>query len=502
MTRKHALVNLVNLLAAAALLAAGFGLTAGRWSGRAASEASQPAPAAPSVGSIVYLPKVYSGSPLDFRFGVELVGTIFTGDAKYARLVELNPSLVRLGGSIRWHELQPVEGGPIDWSKLALFENNLRVLRQAGFPVLVAVKGTPYWAVDPNARDDGQLTTCGPIRPEKLPAFAEFMRQVVQRYAAPEYGVHLWEIGNEPDFDPDSVAVNSVFGCWGDRDDLLYFGGQRYGEMLKAVAPVIRAVDPEAEVWVGGLVLPSPNTDPAWGNGIPENFLRGVLQSGAAPYFDAVAYHWHTSYWGVTADYDLMPAAWTDMGGGVVGKARFLQAILDEYGVSKPLYLNETAFGCIEDPVKCPWCVPPGDDYFTNQADYLTRTMVRGLGNGVKGQAWYSLEDPGWRYTGLLNGDFTPRPSFDAYKYLNQQLAAARFVAAVDYGAGIEAYRFQKNGNYVDVLWALEDQQLVIALPGSKLLGVYNLAGVPVQVEASQSEMTVGFSPVYLVQKP
>jgi hypothetical protein len=502
MIRKTLIVNLMNMLLAAALLAAGFGLVAGRWSGRAEAEPGLPAPSAPSAGSKVYLPKVYSGSPLDFRFGVEVVGSISPNTSKYARLLELNPSLVRLGGSIRWHELQPVEGGPIDWGKLSIFEENLRTLRQAGLPVLVAVKGAPDWAVAPDARDDGALTSCGPIRSEKFPAFAAFMTQLIQRYSAPEYGVHQWEMGNEPDFDPDSVAVDSVFGCWGDRDDLQYFGGQRYGEMLKAVTPAMRAADPEAVVWVGGLVLANPNSNPLDGHGIAENFMRGVLQSGAAPYFDAIGYHFHTSYWGVTADYDLMPPNWTDLGGGVVGKARFLQGILDEYGVSKPLYLNETAFGCIEDPDRCPWCVPPGGDYFTNQADYLTRTMVRGLGNGVKGQSWYSLEDPGWRYTGLLNFDFTPRPSFNAYKFLNQQIGTARFVAPVDYGPGIEAYRFLRSGNYVDVLWALENQQLVITLPGSKLLAVYNLSGSLLHVEASQTELTVGFSPVYLVHKP
>ena len=179
MNKKNLVVNLFHILAAAALLAAGAGLIVGRWAGRA--EAGDADPAAPSAGSKIFLPKLFNGSPVDFRFGVEVVGALYPGSNSLTRLVELNPSLVRLGGSIRWHELQPVEGGPIDWSQLALFEASLRTLQQAGFPVLVAIKGAPDWAVLPDARDDGALTTCGPIRPDKLPAFADFVRQVVAR---------------------------------------------------------------------------------------------------------------------------------------------------------------------------------------------------------------------------------------------------------------------------------------------------------------------------------
>lgn len=457
-----------------------------------------------AAGSKLYLPRVYSGTPFASPFGVEIISHLKMGSAAYTRLLELNPSLVRVGGGLRWHELQPVEGGPIRWELLDGFENNLRLLHQAGFPAVVSVKGAPEWAVVPGVRTDGKLTTCAPIRADKYQAFANFMLQLVSRYGGSEFGVHNWELGNEPDFDPDDVVVNSVFGCWGDKEDLEYFGGRQYGDMLKVVGAAVKNADPAARVWVGGLVLPSPNSEILNGHGLPELFFKGVLASGAAPYFDAVSYHWHTSYWNATIDYDLLPADWAALGGGTVGKASYLQNLLAQYGVAKDVYLNETAFGCNADDPRVTWCSPPGPDYFNNQADYLVRSVVRGVGAGVRGFAWYSLEDPGWRNTGLLNLDLSPRPSFNAYRFLSATLTNAAFVSSVDYGPGIQAYRFSKGWRTIDVLWALENQSLTARLPAARLLEAYTRDGSPLAAAPAGSdlEVPVGFSPVYLVRLP
>jgi hypothetical protein len=72
----------------------------------------------------------------------------------------------------------------------------------------------------------------------------------------------------------------------------------------------------------------------------------------------------------------------------------------------------------------------------------------------------------------------------------------------VDYGPGVEAYRFLRNGSYVDVVWALEDVSLTIKLPGSKTVSIYDRAGSLLKVEAAQTEVTIGFSPMYLVHTP
>jgi hypothetical protein len=52
-----------------------------------------------------------------------------------------------------------------------------------------------------------------------------------------------WTLDNSP------KLVN-----WGDISDP-YYGGRYYGEMLMAVAPAMRAADPQVVIWLGGLLL-------------------------------------------------------------------------------------------------------------------------------------------------------------------------------------------------------------------------------------------------------
>jgi hypothetical protein len=105
-------------------------------------------------------------------------------------------------------------------------------LKAAGITPVVIVSDSPYWAtVIP--------TSCAAIKEEKFPAFENFMRAVVARYMQPQFNVHNWEIGNEPDVDPIFVNQDSVFGCWGNVQDE-YYGGEQYGKMLSVVGPASR----------------------------------------------------------------------------------------------------------------------------------------------------------------------------------------------------------------------------------------------------------------------
>ena len=54
--------------------------------------------------------------------------------------------------------------------------------------------------------------------------------------------VKYWEIWNEPDIPAGSISdPDQPGGCWGDPADP-YYGGQKYGEMLKAVYGTIKPV--------------------------------------------------------------------------------------------------------------------------------------------------------------------------------------------------------------------------------------------------------------------
>lgn len=466
------------------------------------SENGTSALAAVSDTQDVYLPMISLEFPWVSPFGVESNVSLSSGSMLLDKTRQLDARWARLNQRISWRDLQPEENGPIQWDELAGFEAELRALSDAGIKPIVIVDEYPRWATKNDVRDDGEPTSCGPLRTDKFDDFAQFVQALVSRYGDAPFNVRDWELGNEPDVDPNLVPPDTVFGCWGEIDDY-YYGGEHYGEMIKVVGQAVRTADPNARVWLGGLLLDSPGRDNDLGN--PELFLEGILRSGAAPYFDIVPYHAYPSYTGQKQDSELKFNYWTDLGGYVIGKARFLQDVLAEYGVSKPLFVNEMAFGCPNDNFSdYEYCDPPEAEFYSVQATELVRMTVRSLSVGNMGSIWYTINGPGWRHAGLLDGSDTPKPAYDAYDFLTSQLALTQFVAPVDYGAGIEAYAFKKqyrDSYKVHVVWAQDNETLPITVSKSQFIAAYDRFGTSLTPTASgdQYQLQVGFEPVYVL---
>jgi hypothetical protein len=425
-------------------------------------------------------------------FGVEATLSI-TLDNSLGRVADLHSSWVRLGRRISWLELQPNPGDPIRWELLANFESELRLLKQFGITPVVIINHAPRWATI-------LPTSCSAIRSDVFPAFAQFFGALVARYHTAEYNVHNWELGNEPDVAPSVVPPDNGFGCWGDVKDPFY-GGRQYGEMLKVVGPAAKAEDPQVRIWTGGLLLDRPdNSDPKVGR--PELFLEGILEAGAAPYFDVVAYHVYDYYTEPIVDFDTVePWFWKPWGGRVVGKARFLKQIMAAYGVDKPLVANEIGLLWCQSGPKCP---PPSAKFYDAQASFVVRSLARGSGNGVQGFAWYSLEWPGFRFSSLLFQDGSPKPVYPAYQQLAEQLAGATYLQTVDYGAGIEAYAFGRTTEQVQVIWTTSVTTHTITIPQSQLLRAVDRDGQPIvpMVEGTNSQLTISYAPIYVVLGP
>jgi hypothetical protein len=237
-------------------------------------------------------------------------------------------------------------------------------------------------------------------------------------------------------------------------------------------------------------------TDPNLGR--PELFLEGILRAGGGDYFDILAFHAYPSYDGTKQDYDLSAHVWTELGGMITGKALFLRQIMDRYGVDKPLFLNETSLGC---PPYFAACDPPEAQFFDVQASHVTRSFVRGLGQGIAGFVWYTLNGPGWRHTGLLEADGTPKPVFIAYEQLTYQLNNSRYLGTVDYGPGLEAYAFRRGAQIVHVVWARENAALPISVPQLDYVAAYGRDGNLLSPTAAGDmlQFQVGFEPIYII---
>jgi hypothetical protein len=451
----------------------------------------------------VYMPTMFKYYPLNLPFGVESTTILSQRTKIFSSTVALQPTWVRLNGRVSWRSLQLEEGGPIQWDLLVEFEGELRLLRAAGITPIVIVNDFPRWATDDTVRKDGQPTSCGRLLDDKVDEFASFMVQLVNRYKTPEFGVQNWEIGNEPDVDPDYVPPDNVFGCWGDTS-APYYGGEIYGRMIIHVGAAIKAADPAAKVWIGGLLLGFPSPGPN-DEGHQEKFFEGILRSGAAPYFDVVPYHWYPSYAEQKVlDFDLFDTRWSSWGGGTVGKARFLRQVMQEYGVSKPVFLNETAFGCPYDWAYVDWCQPPSVAFFDLQASYVVRAATRAYNAGITGYIWYPINGPALRWWGLLDGTQSPKPVYQAYQLMINHYHNSRLVGPVSYGEGIEAYTFDHGSERLDVLWSIADQTITVTVPITDWIGASGRDGevITPTVSGTNFMLPVGFSPVYLELQP
>jgi hypothetical protein len=456
-----------------------------------------------------YLPIMWKNTPWRSPFGVEISSLITPESQVLNWATRLPTKWVRLNSRISWRQLQPNEGDPIGWNLLAPFENELHALQAYNITPIVVLNDYPAWAT--TTRLNGDPSYCGPLRADKFSDYADFVSQLVNRYKAREFNVHIWELGNEPDVDANVniIPLDSPYGCWGVWSDR-YYGGEHYGEMLKIVTPAIKSEDPLAQVWVGGLLLNSPiTTEP--GKGRPELFLQGILEAGIGTdysYFDLVPYHALTNYTGQTFDYDNgdVNSQWYGFswGGVIKGKAKFLRDIMNTYNVQKPLFVNEISLAC---PVEFfpSLCNPPVDAFLQMQANHLVRVQVRGLSAGIAGYTWLTLNDSSWRNVGLLNNNNEPRPSYLAYQQLTQQLINADYLAPVFYGAGIEAYSFRRGTQEVHVVWTGQDVSgLTILIPANNYVEAHMRDGtlIPPVLVGGNFQVPVGFSPIYVIWRP
>jgi hypothetical protein len=236
--------------------------------------------------------------------------------------------------ALLWSKVEPEEGVR-DWS--AVEDLEIELIQASGYrkQVILIVRSTPPWA----QKLEGYF--CGPVRPEKLPAFAAFMHDVVARYSQPPYNVKFWELGNEPDVDPSLVPPDNLFGCWGDQNDP-YYGGEYYAEMLKQVYPAIKAADPNAQVLVGGLAMDCDPLNPPEGKDCtPSRFLEGVLRNWGGDAFDGVSFHNYDLY---TAPFDYANPNWNasrDLNGPVlIRKAHYLYNLLTAFGHADKYLMN------------------------------------------------------------------------------------------------------------------------------------------------------------------
>lgn len=390
--------------------------------------------------------------------------------------------------ALLWSVVEPLEGQR-NWVAVASIERDLSTAASQGIKTILIIRDTPLWAQKVYGH------SCGAVKPDKLGVFAVFMKDLVARYSVPPFNVKYWEIGNEPDVDPSLVDADSLFGCWGDLSDP-YYGGGYYAEMLKVVYPAIKSADPQANVLNGGLLLDcDPSNPPAGKDCKSALFLKGMLEAGAADYFDILSYHGYPYYHGSWETVETA-GTWRARGGYVMGKLAYLREILNAYGVQKPIFLTEGSLTCPE--WNTGFCTPPGEAFFEMQGDYAVMLYVRNWAAGISGTFWYGLEGPGWRYTSMLDGGQNPKPDYLALSFLLSELKGAVYRREVFEYENVRGYEFALPDKHVWVLWPKDDNPHHILLPFDALK-VYDRAGKAIALASTGVELA---HPIYIEFNP
>jgi hypothetical protein len=281
-----------------------------------------------------------------------------------------------------WSELQP--NGPEEWNGYHVPDIWLNLAAEQGRQVVGLLKHTPAWAT-------GGPVGCGVPRGLDLPIddpgnlWASFVRRAVSIYAG---RIDRWIIWNEPDIVPPTYGYEWCGSM------------EEYYQLLKVAYLAARQVNPDATIHLAGMTT--------WHD---KSYLRRFLALATADpsgsehgyYFDVVSLHIYFR---------------TESVPEIINET---QATLAAYGLSKPVWVNETNAPPNSDPQ---W--PMGEANYSisleEQASFLLQSFALALSAGAERVAVYKWLDndlpPGFEPFGLIRPDYSRRPAYDAYRLI------------------------------------------------------------------------------------
>jgi hypothetical protein len=433
----------------------------------------------PNAGPHLYLPVMTNAFPAPPSvFGAEVhaldqshgVDAMMQGGASWVRF-----------NAIVWTQVEP-QKGVYDWSSVDTLKTQLQAYQGKPVNVIMIVRGTPTWA------REFPTIPCGPIKPSEYPEFAKFMNTLVGTLSVPPYNVKYWEIGNEPD--APVVAQDVVFGCWGQPGTTNY-GGEEYGNMLRAVYPAVKQADPNSKVVVGGLLLDcDPNNPPSGKDCSSSRFLIGVMANGNGAFFDGVAYHAYDYYQSPGLYYNPNWHADISTGPSSINRDLYIKSLLAGAGYNNKLLLNtETSVVCTGDASVC------NDSYENTKAAYVAVDYASAIVNKVSVRIWYDVFG-GWRYSGLMYALNSPRPAYFAFKTAYSELGSATYstsLAQPQIPAGVKGFEFTRDNRTVWFLWATSLNSYQVTF-NSVPANAFDTVGQPI---TTSKTMTVDNNPRY-----
>lgn len=335
-----------------------------------------------------------------------------------------------------WSELQP--NGPGDWNTLHVPEEWLASARDAGREVVGVLKNTPAWATDGEPYSGVPRGLYLPVDdPGNL--WANFVRQAVGYYGS--LGVNRWVIWNEPEI---------AFGVYGYE-----WGGtmEDYYRLLQVAYIAAHEANPDVQIHLAGMTYWH---DQNWFG----RFLSMIAADPEAPannyYFDVVTLHIYFV---------------NDTVYSIVGNYYY---VMQQYGINKPIWINETNARAGIEPDQYPPGLRFTDNDFPNitvehQASFIVQSFALGFAAGAERIAVYKLHDgiqpegdpQAW---GLVRLDGSRRPAFDAYQVVTERLAGFVYARRVPFELA-DYVRLTHPNRVTHVAWARTAQSATLVIP-------------------------------------
>ncbi len=311
--------------------------------------------------------------------------------------------------------------------------------RAKGLEILGQLDYTAGWAA-------GKSTPVA-YTPPPLDLWANYVTQTVSRY---KDRVHVWEVWNEP---------NTAVFWEGSKE--------QFAELQRVTYDTIKRVDPSARVLGPGI----SGVDEEWLDAMPWDKI------------DALSLHIY-----------VPPSFLNDEGYSYYNQGLpNLKRVIEKRG-AKPIWITEFGYSSIPGPD--PWFVGSEGAQARYLVQYLAETLAYPGVNIEKVMPYVFSSHDGFE----LVHDFSQiKPAFNAYKAAIARLDGATARGRVNLGAGIFAFRFERDGKRIDMLWGANGATASVASGSDG--EIYDLLGNRRTVGRSNGSLRVqvGADPIYLV---
>ena len=384
--------------------------------------------------------------------GISFVeGQSVVSDVEADRLLdaakEAGASLIKV--RFDWGVLEPTKGATFQWT---FYDRMVVEARRRGLTIEGVLGQSAKWASTFYKSTDPEQWRNGAPRASETTSWRNYVKRVVGRYKNDVQAWQVWEKTSADRFRSSQTV---------------------YRKFLFAAAEATRASDPKAIVFAaepGGLDL---------------DVIEALSRSQAAPFLDGVAvYPVSQNQPGspsLTGEF-LRPYSSLLFDPNFRGDTQ--RPLRDFWigGLSRPV-LGETSLDA----------APAGAEIATKdedtrarllstftpqaQADYLLQSSTLALAAGSDKVFWGDLRDRDVYESiapinadynaGLLRRDFAPRPAFNAFKTLSQQVQGKKYIGSLALGPDVVALVFDDGKNASVVAWTTgANVQLVVNSSG------------------------------------